>query len=456
MNNVCYKVPPQHFADKWQLFLDERLCARVHEAALLVAQRMSDPDFVYRTAEEARRQSTYPVGWSPLSLGSGDVGLALMYEYMDRCFPDQGWDRLTRQYLRTAAQGTQQTSYGFPSLLLGTSGMVLTLSLIAQREKRYQKALVQTSQGLSRQVEERTWCQSSSEEGVVDRDYDIISGAAGILAALVTLEAPDEDVQAAIGELLTYLLWLGEPAQPVGKERWFIPPRLLPTEEHRQVAPQGHFNCGIAHGIPGPLAALALAWLAGYRYPGLRETIAYLAGWIVEHQVNAPWGGDWPDCVPLESACDPERWRSLPPTRIAWCYGAPGVARSLWLAGQALDDEPLRQQALQAIETALRRLTTGGHIVSPHLCHGIAGLLQICLRFANECDSALIRESIPALVERVLNHYNPDFVLGFRNMDQGIAVDHPGWLTGAPGIAMALLAASTPLIPAWDRVLLIA
>ncbi len=127
-------------------------------------------------------------------------------------------------------------------------------------------------------------------------------GAAGVLAYLVSLDKADSTMQAAIAHLLAYLLWLGEAGQPLGKERWYISPDLLPTDMHRQHFPRGYFDCGLAHGIPGPLAALALTWLAGYRYPGLREAIASLADWIVAHRSEQEWGSDWPASVPLECA----------------------------------------------------------------------------------------------------------------------------------------------------------
>jgi len=131
------------------------------------------------------------------------------------------------------------------------------------------------------------------DEGVASSDFDIVSGAAGILAYLVSIEQADPTIQRAIAHLLAYLLWLGEPGQPPGQERWYIPPALLPGELHRQLAPRGNFNCGLSHGIPGPLAALSLTWLAGYRSPGLRETIAYLADWVAEHRIEREWGIDW-------------------------------------------------------------------------------------------------------------------------------------------------------------------
>lgn len=456
LHRLTYEPPASKISIPWRSLLEERLRRRAQEAALFVAERMRDPAYVRAMAEVARKQSIYPSIWLSTDLVSGDVGLALMYSYFDACFPGQGFDALTQQYLSIMAMETRQLAFVSPELFGGTSGVAFVLSQASQGGKRYQKTLARLHEGLCDQVLSQQWRRFGAGGGIASNDYDLTSGAAGILAYLVSLEQADAAIQRVIAYLLAYLLWLGEPGQSLGQERWYIPPALLPNEEHRQDYPQGNFNCGLAHGIPGPLAALSLTWLAGYRYPGLRETISYLADWVAMHRVEQKWGIDWTDSVPLEAATASDKWQRLPPTRPAWCYGAPGVARSLWLAGCVLEDEELRRLGVEAIEGVLRRPVAEREIPSPILCHGVAGLLHICLRFAHECTSELVKTHIPILVEQILENFDSSLPLGFRNTDQGILRDQPAWLTGAPGIAMVLLAASTDVTPTWDRVLALA
>ena len=439
----------------WKSLLDEPLRSQALKAAFFVAERMRDLDFVEATAKQVAQQASYPIIWSASSLAYG-CGSALMYGYFDSCFPEQGWDVPTQSYLSLVASVTQQMGFLSPSLFGGASGIALALVTASRRGRRYQKTLARLHQGINDQVLEHNWYRSEVDWGVADSDYDIISGASGILAYLVSTKQSDALVQSAIEHLLKYLTWLAKPGQVVGKERWYVPASLFVTDAQRLAFPQGNFNCGLAHGMPGPLAALALTSLAGYRYPGYRESIAYLSDWIIAHSVIETWGIDWPNMVPFESASNADAWKSLPPTRSAWCYGAPGVSRALWLAGQALEDDNLLHVAVEAIESVLRKPVSQRHIPSPHICHGTAGLLQICLRFAHESESALVKEHIPILVEQILDVFDPAFSLGFRDIDQGVPIDQPAWLTGAPGIAMALLAASTPVEPSWDRVLAIA
>jgi lantibiotic modifying enzyme len=431
----------------------------VQKSVFLIAERMRDREYVSAIMETARKRvsnAASPSLSSTVNLASGDTGIALMYSYLDACFPEQRWDALAQHYLQCAAAKTQEAQIGTPGLFDGTTGMAFTLRQASRGGTRYRKTLNTLHEGLCAQVLARLWRHSGPEEGTALHDFDLISGAAGILAYLVSLEQPAAVIQQAIAHLLEYLLWLGEPGQPAGRERWYISPARLPNDLHRQAFPQGNFNCGLAHGIPGPLAALSLTWLAGYRFPGLRETIAYLADWIIGHRIKPAWGIDWPDSIPLESASTADEWQRLSPTRTAWCYGAPGVARSLWLAGSVLEDDQLRRTGIAAIESALRHQFVQRDILSPILCHGTAGLLHICLRFAHESQSSLVQAQIPLLVEQILEVFHPSFPLGFRASDEDMLVDQPGWLGGAPGIAMVLLAATTDVMPTWDRALAIA
>src|SRR5205807_1707432 len=118
-----------------------------------------------------------------------------------------------------------------------------------------------------------------------------------------------------------------------------------------------------------------LARLAGNEHPGLRESIASTSAWLIEHRLNDEWGITWPTAIPYECACSPQQWESLPPSRNAWCYGAAGIARALWLASQALNEDRMAEIALASVKAILRRPFSARLIDAPILCHGHAGLL---------------------------------------------------------------------------------
>jgi hypothetical protein len=231
---------------------------------------------------------------------------------------------------------------------------------------------------------------------------------------------------------------------------------LIRDEATARLYPNGNLNCGLAHGIPGPLALMALALRSGVVEEGLKEAIDQVVSWLGQNRVDDAWGVNWPQVVSLApaGASSPP---VDPPSPSAWCYGSPGVARALWLAGEAMDHPGYRELAVEAMEAVYRRPLRERGIDSPTFCHGVAGLLQITLRFARDTGLASFAEAASTLSEQLLSLYDPDSLLGYYSLEPGgQRVDQPGLLDGAPGVVLVLLAAATDVEPTWDRLFLLA
>jgi lantibiotic biosynthesis protein len=444
----------------WEPFIDAPLRDRTIEVVQSVAERLSNFGAVDAIVQESLRKQPEYFGWRPSAFYSGYGGMVLPFLYLARIFSTERWMSTAEHYMRIVAEATHKYPLAAPSNANGSGGMAFVLSLLCQDNPRYQKLHATLNAQLAAQVLHTQWYREGST-GVAAADYDVIYGAAGILAYLVTVNSPDEPVRTAIHILLTYLIWLAGSDGKDKRERWYIPAGLLPLEETRKQYPDGCFDYGLAHGIAGPLAALALAWHAGYRIDGQGEAMRSLSRWLKERCVYDEWGIDWPGRVAFHpSSIAIEQETPAHSSRPSWCYGSPGIARSLWLAGTALDDPTLREIAVEAVESAVRRPFAMRHMDSPIVCHGVAGLLAICLRFAHETESPQIREHIPSLVEQILDMFQPDTPLGFCNKlpvhGEKIEIQHPGFLSGASGVILTLLAASTTTVPDWDRILLIA
>jgi hypothetical protein len=423
----------------WDPPVPPALRDRARTTACLIAERLERPEALRASAVAMRHQQRAPVAAGALTPWElawvAELFLALTNGV------DQGWEEPAHRYLRTAAQLSHEVPLAGPALLGGTGGLALVLESFFRQEPRYRRARATLHHRLADQVLSRAWRRPGP--GVAVQDYDLVSGAAGILGCLVSLEAPGAAVDQAIGELLGYLVWLAGVDTP-GQERWFIAPPHFYHEEYHRWSPEGYVDLGLAHGIPGPAAALSLAWEAGYRVEGL-----------LAQRLPDPWGPHWPNdrAVGAEGPGD-DRPTHLRP---AWCYGDPGVAAALWLAGSALEDEGLCRTAVESVEGVFRRPFAGSRLVSPTICHGVAGLLAICLRLAQRSRSEAIRRQVPGLVGRVLDACRHDLPLGVQDQEvPGNFVDDPGFLTGAAGVALILLAASTSTPPSWDRALLIA
>ena len=198
--------------------------------------------------------------------------------------------------------------------------------------------------------------------------------------------------------------------------RWATPAALIADEATAAQYPNGNLNCGLAHGIPGPLAVMALALSDDAPIVGLHDAVGVSAEWLTRHRCDDRWGINWPAMVTL-----PDTQAGLDePARAAWCYGTPGVARAIWLAGSALGDERLRALAVESMAGVYRRPIAVRQIDSPTFCHGVAGLLQITLRFWHDTGLPLFAEAAADLTDQLIGAYEPDdSLLGFRSVEPG-------------------------------------
>ncbi|MFJ9690668.1 lanthionine synthetase C family protein [Kitasatospora sp. NPDC101183] len=260
--------------------------------------------------------------------------------------------------------------------------------------------------------------------GLRAHTFDTVSGASGLGRLLLDLEP----YGASLAAVLTALVDLAAPTGGARPRWWTAGGPGLPEAE-------GHVNLGLAHGIPGPLALLSLAWSRGVRVPGQEEAIEALALWLTTHRLPA---GGWPMTVRLDGP-DAEAT-----TRAAWCYGTPGVARALHLAGAALDREDWRTTAVTDLAATLADPATW-HLSGPGLCHGPAGLLRITHRMAD--GSAALAAHLPALATATT-----------RALTDALTAPEPATLLeGTTGAALALHAHTNPGTDSgdWDAFLLL-
>ncbi|MEU8778073.1 lanthionine synthetase LanC family protein [Streptomyces sp. NPDC048606] len=203
--------------------------------------------------------------------------------------------------------------------------------------------------------------------------HDVMSGLTGIGRVLLAAHGSGLAAESASGltaalSTLTRMVLDGTPDRP---GRWRPAGRWPgPVPGH----PGGGAVTGMAHGIAGPLALLALAETTGPPLPGRRAAVRVAADWLVAVRE----GGSWPPRVTgagAGSGSGPRNGR-----RDAWCYGAPGIARALGPASAALGDPAYARLADQVLTASAGRPAAGWDTVGPGLCHGSAGVLVCALR----------------------------------------------------------------------------
>ncbi|CAJ61346.1 MULTISPECIES: lanthionine synthetase C family protein [Frankia] len=255
-------------------------------------------------------------------------------------------------------------------------------------------------------------------------EYDLIRGLTGLGIALRRVGERD-----LLGDVLTYLVRLTDPIN--GLPGWWCPHG--PTRD-QPAPPGGHSNHGLAHGITGPLALLALTLIDGVTVDGHAEAITRVCQWLDTWQRQTSEGSWWPEFVTLDDLDRGELHLSRPP-RLSWCYGAPGIARAQQLAGRALGDTARQRTTERAFAACITDPAQLGSLVDRGLCHGTAGLLTAARRIAADALTPIPIEPLA----RLHQHTTP------------AATEPAGFLDGAAGAHLAIAGTTTR----WDACLLL-
>ncbi|SCF20571.1 Lanthionine synthetase C-like protein [Micromonospora viridifaciens] len=372
--------------------------------------------------------------WRPGSLASGHPGIALLFGELG------GADGRATMHAHLSAAVTGLHA-GDTGLFGGLAGIGIAASFGARRPGEYAGLLREIDDRVAAEVEallepERSRL-AAGVAGTRMGSFDLISGVTGLGRYLLHRR----ETAGTLVAILDYLVGLTEPITVGGTTMagWWTPgsPSLITREDPRYT--MGHFNIGQAHGIAGPLALLALAYEAGVTVPGHEAAMDRICSWLRSQLRIGNGYAYWPSAVSLV-----EEVAGVPngPSgdRSAWCYGTPGVAHSLHLAGRALDRPALRQEALDLLWHSIDRAERAGALGDANLCHGWGGLLTIVCQVAGHDNSRPWQRLADRLAERTMSWCVPQVPFGVRHDPRHgkLARDRPGLLEGAAGVALAL------------------
>jgi hypothetical protein len=444
----------------WRALLTGEDAERARSVAREVATRLTTPGLVERTLAGSGRRlaegGAQARGWSRAGLSGAGSSAALLCAQLDRSEPGAGWDRRGHAGLSAAAEaaGRGATPLG---LYDGLAGLGFSAALLAGGRPRYGGMLASVDDVLTSATTSRC-AELAKARGLPVADWDLISGITGVGVHLLgRRELPAQ--RDALEQVLTALVALaGDDAEP---PRWATPAEYL-YSNLRDLTPAGNVNCGLSHGVPGPLALMSLALEAGLEVPGQADTVRRTADWLVAQALPGRFGPEWPAAVPLGDGdgAVPAPRKHAAPALPGWCYGNAGVARAFWLSSRALGDRALAETALDALTQALERQRAERPLGTPTLCHGIAGLAQVSLRVAAESGNQDVASAARDLCLELVDSFDAEAPLGYRDVTAGrgeprLAVDDPTLLAGAAGTALVLLAAADAHDPEWDRALLL-
>ncbi|HXI96553.1 MAG TPA: lanthionine synthetase C family protein [Candidatus Acidoferrum sp.] len=288
------------------------------------------------------------------------------------------------------------------------------------------------------------------------RDYDLISGLAGI--GVYALERKPSSQRSSL--LACIVDRLSETStHTAGGITWHTPPELV-VDWQRELYPDGYYNLGLSHGVPGVIALLGRVIGEGIAAAHARTLLDGAVSWLlsVENPADSVSRfGTRLTTVPGERR---GAW-----SRVSWCYGDLGIAAALLSAARHAGQPSWEREALRIARHAAGRPVAGSDVLDAGICHGAAGNGHLFNRLYQATGDTLLLEAARGWFERALAMRRPgQGVAGYLALRSeyrplppghpGYWDDEPGFLKGAAGIGLALLVATTSVSPEWDRILL--
>jgi lantibiotic biosynthesis protein len=238
-----------------------------------------------------------------------------------------------------------------------------------------------------------------------------------------------------------------------GYRTWFSSPENI-SELRRSVLPQGSYNLGLSHGVPGALAFLAKAGALGVAQAG---TLANSAGtWLLGQQRRYPNGSRFATQFLTDPGAESQG------SRLSWCYGDLGVSAALMVSARPLRRADWEAAALQLARAAVSR--ENAHVMDGGLCHGAFGNAHIFQRFFRATGEACFLEAARRWLRTGFDlRKDGQGLAGFLALAPGLPespeeltwLPESGFLEGISGIGLVLLGFLSPMEPGWDQLLMV-
>lgn len=407
--------------------VDDAKCQSWHPI-LSGEQRLEVLEVVESTARDIASMQR---AGEPGRLADGNAGYALFFDVMSR-FTQQDYSQEIVRDLQLAAARFAYDKRPPLGLHWGLAGIGWVAAHLAERNPELDVGeLCAVVDGrLLDALRQRPW----------PHPCDVRDGLAGMgLYAVKRIHLPiGKQLLARIVEVLD------ETAQrsPMGLT-WPMPRGYWSIYEEGVEFPDGLYSLGVAHGIPGALAILAVAHSLGIERARadrlLSEGFRWFAGQSQERDGHPGFPHFLKGAAPVLDE------------RFSWCVGNPGITSVLWWAARLWGDEDWQARTLgwtlRVAEEGLER-SPG---INANLCCGTSGTALIFMRLYHATGQSLFRDAALRWIQHTLALRTPGVGPGGFCFEMNPSRPSANLHFGAAGVALTLFAAASSAEPEWDQ-----
>ena len=377
---------------------------------------------------------------------------ALLFAYLANSNPHAGWEERAVTCLNLTIEKVSAVPYQFFSLGLygGMAGIGWIIEHVSRLLERDEPRLAVQSEETDPEedaiAEIDQLIISRLNDGPWQGHYDLINGLTGL--GIYFLERLPRDFAVRGIQLVLNALERVAQSSSTGIT-WFTPPALLlgPQLENN---PNGYYNLGVAHGVPGIIQFLGEVVAHGIDVTRAQHLLTGSVEWLLAQRqpIEAVYR--------FSTVVSPGQ--EVRGSRLGWCYGDLGIAAVLHQVGNRNGRDDWSQIAVDLLQHSMRVPEEKAFITDAGLCHGAIGVAHILNRVYQTGDQQFEKDAISWFERALSMRRDGQGIGGFLAYRPEL---NPKWnsdvsfLTGGIGLALTFLSSIYPIEPQWDRLLLL-
>jgi type 2 lantibiotic biosynthesis protein LanM len=294
-----------------------------------------------------------------------------------------------------------------PGAFSGLGGLIYTLSHLSSLLS--QPELLQVAVNISQKLPARI---------ATDDSYDIISGSAGAIIALLNLyeQTGDPDIVTIAVQAGDHLCKHADTID--GRYGWRVP-----GMGGQPLASMSHGSAGIAWALLRLAAVADKSSFAGVAYRAIAD----------ENNLFSAEQGNWADLREFEGVQLEGVYLNF------WCHGAPGIGLARLKSLSYVTDASWRQQLQDDIQRAIKSTRENGFGYNHSLCHGDTGNLDFLLVAYEQLPGQVASDEITRFGSLILESMQDHLACGTPT-----GIETPGLMMGLAGMGYQMLRLASP------------